>query len=140
MVNVMVARRMMRQLNQDMDVVNNGAEAVRAVQSCAYDLILMDVCMPVMDGLEATRLIRSYEKTGNWDEARKAGVEPEPHDHNHDSPFHNQISRKRIPIVAMTANAMSESGEECFENGMDSFITKPVTLQNLKQCLEQYVE
>ncbi|XP_023768624.1 histidine kinase 5 [Lactuca sativa] len=140
MVNVMVARRMMRQLNQDMDVVNNGAEAVRAVQNCPYDLILMDVCMPVMDGLEATRLIRSYEKTGNWDEARKAGVEPEPHDHDHDSPFHNQISRKRIPIVAMTANAMSESGEECFENGMDSFITKPVTLQNLKQCLEQYVE
>lgn len=63
---------------------------------------VQDVCMPVMDGLEATRLIRSYEKTGNWDEARKAGVEPEPHDHDHDSPFHNQISRKRIPIVAVS--------------------------------------
>lgn len=43
-------------------------------------------------------------------------------------------------VDQMTANAMSESAEECFENGMDSFITKPVTLQNLKQCLEQYVE
>lgn len=41
--------------------------------------------------------------------------------------------------VQMTANAMSESAEECFANGMDSFITKPVTLQNLKQCLEQYL-
>ncbi|XP_071703210.1 histidine kinase 5-like [Rutidosis leptorrhynchoides] len=136
-VNVMVAKRMMRQLNQDMDIVNNGAEAVRAVQNCAYDLILMDVCMPVMDGLQATRLIRSFEKTGNWDEATKAGVEP------HNSLSFNQKSeksRRRIPIVAMTANAMSESAEECFENGMDSFITKPVTLQNLKQCLEQYVE
>ncbi|KAI3728182.1 hypothetical protein L6452_16814 [Arctium lappa] len=134
MVNVMVARRMMRQLNQDMDVVNNGAEAVRAVQSCSYDLILMDVCMPVMDGLEATRLIRSFEKTGNWDEARKAGV---------DFPSYDQVfqePRKRIPIIAMTANAMSESAEECFQNGMDSFITKPVNLQNLKQCLQQYVE
>ncbi|KAJ9549482.1 hypothetical protein OSB04_022025 [Centaurea solstitialis] len=134
MVNVMVARRMMRQLNQDMDVVNNGAEAVRAVQSCSYDLILMDVCMPVMDGLEATRLIRSFEKTGNWDEARKAGI---------DLPSHDRIlqePRKRIPIIAMTANAMSESAEECFRNGMDSFITKPVNLQNLKQCLQQYVE
>ncbi|KAJ9537176.1 hypothetical protein OSB04_029909 [Centaurea solstitialis] len=75
-VNVMVAKRMMRQLNQDMDVVNNGAEAVRAVQRFDYGLVLMDVCMPVMDGLQATRLIRSYEKTGNWDEARAAGVEP----------------------------------------------------------------
>ncbi|PWA93146.1 histidine kinase 5 [Artemisia annua] len=135
-VNVMVAKRMMRQLNQDMDIVNNGAEAVRAVQKCKYDLILMDVCMPVMDGLEATRLIRSFEKTGNWDEATKAGVEPcdSPYDQNLEEP------RRRIPIIAMTANAMSESAEECFENGMDSFITKPVTLQNLKQCLEQYVE
>ncbi|GJT31694.1 histidine kinase 5-like protein [Tanacetum coccineum] len=125
-VNVMVAKRMMRQLNQDMDIVNNGAEAVRAVQKCKYDLILMDVCMPVMDGLEATRLIRSFEKNGNWDEATKAGVEP------CDSSYESKME--------MTANAMSESAEECFENGMDSFITKPVTLQNLKQCLEQYVE
>ncbi|KAI3756180.1 hypothetical protein L1987_55996 [Smallanthus sonchifolius] len=130
-VNVMVAKRMMRQLNQDMDVVNNGVEALRAVHRCDYSLILMDVCMPVMDGLQATRLIRSYEKYGNWDEARLAGVD-----------LHDQISkepRKRIPIIAMTANAMSESAEECFANGMDSFITKPVTLQNLKQCLEQYL-
>ncbi|XP_024996878.1 histidine kinase 5 [Cynara cardunculus var. scolymus] len=134
-VNVMVAKRMMRQLNQDMDVVNNGAEAVRAVQRCDYDLVLMDVCMPVMDGLQATRLIRSYEKTGNWDDARLAGVEPP------DRLSGDQIwePRKRIPIIAMTANAMSESAEECFANGMDSFITKPVTLQNLKQCLERYL-
>ncbi|KAJ0944844.1 putative histidine kinase response regulator and transcription factor RR-A-type family [Helianthus annuus] len=131
-VNVMVAKRMMRQLNQDMDVVNNGVEALRAVQRCDYSLILMDVCMPVMDGLQATRLIRSYEKNGNWDEARLAGVD-----------IPDQISkeqpRKRIPIIAMTANAMSESADECFANGMDSFITKPVTLQKLKQCLEQYL-
>ncbi|KAK9076131.1 hypothetical protein SSX86_004464 [Deinandra increscens subsp. villosa] len=128
-VNVMVARRMMRQLNQDMDIVNNGAEAVRAIHRCNYDLILMDVCMPVMDGLQATRLIRSFEKTGSWDEARNAGVELE------DSPLYDQIldgPRKRIPIIAMTANAMSESAEECFENGMDSFITKPVTLHEFK--------
>ncbi|KAI3505515.1 hypothetical protein L1887_27646 [Cichorium endivia] len=131
-VNVMVAKRMMRQLNQDMDVVNNGVEAIRAVHRCDYGLVLMDVCMPVMDGLQATRLIRSYEKTGNWDEARLAGVELSG-DQKIKEP------RRRIPIIAMTANAMSESAEECFANGMDSFITKPVTLQNLKQCLEQYM-
>ncbi|XP_076936400.1 histidine kinase 5-like [Bidens hawaiensis] len=93
-VNVMVAKRMMRQLNQDMDVVNNGVEALRAVQRYDYSLILMDVCMPVMDGLQATRLIRSYEKTGNWDEARSAGVD-----------LPDQMSkqpRKRIPIIAVS--------------------------------------
>nr|GEX93792.1 histidine kinase 5 [Tanacetum cinerariifolium] len=134
-VNVMVAKRMMKQLNQDMDIVNNGVEALRAVQRGDYGLILMDVCMPVMDGLQATRLIRSYERTGTWEEARLAGVEL------HDHPSGNQTlePRRRIPIVAMTANATSESAEECFANGMDSFITKPVTLQNLRQCLEQYL-
>ncbi|CAK7354106.1 unnamed protein product [Dovyalis caffra] len=55
----------MKQLGHTTDVVNNGAEAVRAVQSCFYDLILMDVSMLVMNGLQATQLIRSFEETGN---------------------------------------------------------------------------
>ncbi|CAK7354104.1 unnamed protein product [Dovyalis caffra] len=75
-INVMVTKSMMKQLGHTMDVVNNGAEAVRAAQSCFYDLILMDICMPVMNGLQATQLIRSFEETGNWDAAIKAGIEP----------------------------------------------------------------
>ncbi|XP_024995033.1 histidine kinase 5-like [Cynara cardunculus var. scolymus] len=129
MVNVMVARRMMRQLNQDIDVVNNGAEAVRAVQSCSYDLILMDVCMPLMDGLEATRLIRSFEKTGNWDEARKAGV---------DFPSYDRIlqePRKRIPIIAVsTANLDTENSiascNTCITNLECNIISKLPLHQN----------
>ncbi|KDP33470.1 hypothetical protein JCGZ_07041 [Jatropha curcas] len=131
-INVMVTRSMMKQLGHTIDVVNNGIEAVRAVHCNCYDLILMDVCMPVMDGLQATKLIRSFEESGSWDAAMKAGIEL-------CTPSNALPSTKRTPIIAMTANALSESAEECYANGMDSFISKPVTFQKLKECLEQYL-
>ncbi|GFY96802.1 histidine kinase 5 [Actinidia rufa] len=138
-INVMVTRSMMKQLGHTIDVVNNGVEAVRAVQCHSYDLILMDVCMPVMDGLQATRLIRSFEETGNWDAAIKAGIELHvpPNSAQNGQDFNS--SRSRIPIIAMTANALAESADECFANGMDSFVSKPVTFQKLNECLEQYL-
>ncbi|CAI8599515.1 unnamed protein product [Vicia faba] len=134
-INIMVTQSMMKQLGHNIDVVTNGAEAVRAVQRCTYDLVLMDVCMPVMDGLQATKLIRSFEETGNWDAAKNAGIEQNVLDRDYES---SVPSTKRTPIVAMTANALSESAEECFANGMDSFVSKPVSLQKLKECIEQY--
>ncbi|MED6133646.1 hypothetical protein PIB30_030041 [Stylosanthes scabra] len=135
-INVMVTQSMMKRLGYSMDVVNNGVEAVKAVQRHTYDIILMDVFMPVMNGLQTTKLIRSYEETGNWDAAKSSGIEQI-----------QQISdyeccvppRKRIHIIAMTANTVSESAEECYANGMDSFVSKPVTFQKLKECLEQYL-
>ncbi|XP_012444156.1 histidine kinase 5 [Gossypium raimondii] len=136
-INVLVTQSMMKQLGHTIDVVNNGVQAVRAIQCRSYDLVLMDVCMPVMDGLQATRLIRSFEETGNWDAAAKAGIErPSP---SSDSLQPDCTPPKHIPIIAMTANALSESAEECFANGMDSFVSKPVTFQKLKECLEQYL-
>ncbi|XVE97288.1 hypothetical protein REPUB_Repub03eG0006800 [Reevesia pubescens] len=136
-INVMVTRSMMKQLGHTIDVVNNGVEAVRAVQYRSYDLVLMDVCMPEMDGLQATRLIRSFEETGNWDAAAKAGIEqPLPSDSLQPG---CTPPTKRIPIIAMTANALSESADECFANGMDSFVSKPVTFQKLKECLVEYL-
>ncbi|PIN03070.1 Sensory transduction histidine kinase [Handroanthus impetiginosus] len=148
-INVMVTKSMMKQLGHNIDVVNNGAEAVCAVQCQSYDLILMviplidgqylqDVCMPVMDGLQATRLIRSFEETGSWDDALSAGVELQLPPEN-SSTNSQEKRRKRTPIIAMTANALSESADDCFANGMDSFVSKPVTFQNLKQCLQQYL-
>ncbi|MED6203636.1 hypothetical protein PIB30_001334 [Stylosanthes scabra] len=135
-INIMVTQSMMKQLGHSIDVVNNGAEAVRAVQQCSYDLVLMDVCMPIMNGLQATKLIRSFEESGKWDAARKALMELNLADLDYEC---SGPSKKRIPIVAMTANALSESAEECFANGMDSFVSKPVTFQKLKECLEQYL-
>ncbi|XP_055820747.1 histidine kinase 5 [Solanum dulcamara] len=135
---VMVTRSMMKQLGHDIDIVNNGVEALRAVQHNRYDLILMDVCMPVMDGLQTTRLIRSYEESGNWDAAKDAGIDEEVSPSN-SSQGSDESYMKRIPIIAMTANALSESAEECYANGMDSFVSKPVTLQKLKESLQQYL-
>ncbi|AES59049.2 putative histidine kinase response regulator and transcription factor RR-A-type family [Medicago truncatula] len=134
-INIMVTKSMMKQLGYSMDVVNNGVEAIRAVQSHSYDIILMDVYMPVMNGLQTTKLIRSYEETGNWDAAREAGVEQSLSASDECS----VPPKKRIHIVAMTANTMSESAEECFANGMDAFVSKPVTFLKLKECLEKYL-
>ncbi|CAN1785144.1 Histidine kinase 5 [Linum perenne] len=102
-INVMVARSMMKQLGHDLFVVNNGVEAVKAIQREHYDLILMDVYMPVMDGLQATRIIRSYEETGSWDAAAQAGIElSATSDSLRNGHSSNPSSRDRIPIVAVS--------------------------------------
>ena len=79
-------------------VANNGKEAVALWESGRFDLVLMDVQMPEMDGLDATRAIRAREKD----------------------------KKARTPIIAMTANAMAGDREMCIEAGMDGYVTKPV--------------
>ncbi|CAH8281781.1 unnamed protein product [Eruca vesicaria subsp. sativa] len=135
-INIMVAKSMMKQLGYTMDIANNGVEAINAVKESSFDLVLMDVCMPVLDGLKATRLIRSYEESGNWDAALEAGVDIKTSENDQTC----VPPTNRLPIVAMTANTLAESSEECYANGMDSFISKPVTLQKLKECIQQYLQ
>src|SRR5262249_25616202 len=89
-------------------IANNGREAVDLAERESFDVVLMDVQMPEMDGLEATRRIRDRER----DEVR------------------------RLPIIAMTAHAMKGDREQCLGGGMDAYISKPIRVQDLLDALE----
>lgn len=108
-MNQLVARRLLEKRGHTVAVSANGRKALEALEKESYDLILMDVQMPEMDGLEATQAIRAKEKaTGG-----------------------------HIPIVAMTAHAMKGDEERCLAAGMDSYLTKPIRTQELASVLDQ---
>ncbi len=109
-VNQKVALRILEKLGYRADAVANGQEAVTALETVPYDLVLMDVQMPEMDGFDATRAIR----------------DPESHVLRHD-----------IPIIAMTAHALKGDRQRCLEAGMNDYISKPVTTSTLNDVLEK---
>jgi len=109
LVNQKLALRLLSQMGYRADVAANGIEAIEAVQRQRYDVVLMDVQMPEMDGLEATREIVR----------RNGSVKPR--------------------IVAMTANAMQGDREECLAAGMDDYITKPIRVDALVGALAHTV-
>ncbi len=119
-INQKVAVRMFERLGHRVDVVANGLEAVEALSRIGYDLVFMDCQMPEMDGFEATREIREQEQSG--------GLGPPP----------VQSSRRRIPIIAMTANAMQGDREACLQVGMDDYVSKPVTSDALAVVFERW--
>jgi signal transduction histidine kinase/CheY-like chemotaxis protein len=109
-VNQMVVEQMLLQLGCDVDVATDGEAARRAVARKRYDLVFMDCHMPVMDGYEATRRIRTDEQ--------RAGT--------------------RTPIIALTADALAADRERCFAAGMDGFMTKPVNTAQLSATIERW--
>lgn len=111
-INQMVAKAMLIKLGCSVDVAVNGQQAIEMLSHSFYDLVFMDMQMPVMDGLEATRILRSK-----------------------DSSKRNQ----QIPIVAMTANALADSRKQCQEVGMNDFLTKPVKKSSVLEILERYL-
>jgi signal transduction histidine kinase/DNA-binding response OmpR family regulator len=111
-INQRVAIGLLKKINFTADVVENGREALDALKNGHYDLVLMDLQMPVMGGLEATRLIRDPQ-TG--------------------------VRNPRIPIVAMTANAMESDAAECFAAGMDDFVAKPVSMALLAEKVKKWM-
>ncbi|PAW83166.1 MAG: hybrid sensor histidine kinase/response regulator [Pedosphaera sp. Tous-C6FEB] len=114
-VNQKVALRMLQQLGYLADVAQNGLEAVSAVAARPYDVIFMDVQMPEMDGLEATRRIREFEQMPDMARATK-----------------------HIVIIAMTANAMVGDRERCLAVGMDDYLPKPVRPDALRAMIEKW--
>lgn len=132
-VNQKVALHLLKRIGYQADVVSNGLEVLDAVERQPYDVVLMDVQMPLMDGLTATRCIcqeLSFDR-----ELGKFSDHPK----NSDT---NQLSKpakshKRPRIIAMTANAMQGDREECLNAGMDDYLCKPIHLEDLIQALSQ---
>ncbi len=114
-INQKVAVRIMQQLGYKPEVAGNGREALDAVVRQPFDLIFMDVMMPEMDGLEATRQIRLRQMSGD--------------------PEHLQ---SRIIIVAMTAHAMQGDREKCLAAGMDDYLSKPVRPKDIREKIEKW--
>jgi PAS domain S-box-containing protein len=113
-VNREIAVAMLELLGCTVDIAEDGQEALNAVDARPYDLILMDCQMPNLDGLNASRLIRERESR-------------RPH-------------RRRLPIVALTANAMEGDREQCLAAGMDGYLAKPFTFDQLHHALAPWLE
>lgn len=105
-VNLQLGMAMLKRLQLDCDVADNGLAALQKIAEHDYALVLMDMEMPEMDGLAATRALRQGEQ--------KAGA------------------ARHLPVIAMTANALHEDRERCFAAGMDGFISKPISLASLE--------
>ena len=112
-VNQLVAKKMLQQLGFSADIVENGLEAVNAIKDKNYDLIFMDVQMPEMDGITATRKIRAMRIAEHAD--------------------------TKLPIVAMTANIMDKDKEDCLKAGMDDYLSKPITPGTLSNVLNKWL-
>ena len=113
--NQQVAMRHLQKAGYQVDLAENGREAVDAYERKSYDLILMDIQMPVMGGYEATHEIRKLETGKSKKETGKPSAHP---------PTHQPISH--VPIIAMTAHAIKGYREKCLESGMDDYIAKPL--------------
>jgi CheY-like chemotaxis protein len=112
LINQQVALGILQIQGYSVTVANNGREALDAHEQGAFDLILMDCHMPEMDGFEATREIRGRERSSIG---------------------------KRVPIIALTANAMAQDREECLNTGMDDHLSKPFSLQTMQDMLDRWM-
>jgi two-component system, sensor histidine kinase len=108
LINQKVTTKLLTNLGHKVTIAENGKIAIDKLINNNFDLILMDIQMPEMDGLEATKLIRHLD------------------------------SNARIPIVALTAHALKTDQDQCYEVGMDDFMTKPIDVEVLSRTLQKF--
>jgi CheY-like chemotaxis protein len=135
-INQQVALGILGKLGLYADAVANGVEALTALETLPYDLVLMDVQMPVMDGFEATEKIRNNEKIMINDEF---GMMKEKEPEKLVAYSSLIIRHSPIPIIAMTAHAMQGDRERCLAAGMNDYITKPVSPRSLADVLDKWL-
>jgi len=111
-VNQKVVMGILRKLGYNIDVVSNGAEVLKALEVLTYDLVIMDVQMPEMDGLEATRIIRNP---------------------------HSAVLNHHVPVIALTAHAMQGDRENCMQAGMNDYVSKPIDPSILVETLKKWL-
>jgi CheY-like chemotaxis protein/HPt (histidine-containing phosphotransfer) domain-containing protein len=116
LINRKVALRLLQQMGYQGDSANNGQEAIEALEKSAYDVIFMDIHMPVLDGMAATQIIRQRQQES--------------------SPLPK--FKSPIIIIAMTANAMQGDREKCLEGGMDDYLAKPVRPEDIRAVIERW--
>jgi two-component system sensor histidine kinase/response regulator len=112
-INQRVAQRVLQNLAAEVTIANNGAEALERIAASLFDAVLMDCQMPVMDGFTATRRIRELELA-------RGG--------------------RRLPIIALTANVMSEDREKCIAAGMDAHLSKPIEPKQMIEALSRFLK
>ncbi|MGE0683003.1 MAG: response regulator [Candidatus Binatia bacterium] len=133
-VNQKLAVRLVEKLGYRADVAANGLEAVIALERIQYAVVLMDCQMPEMDGFEATKEIRRREAQHSF--GLQSG---EPQSSSAPTQTRNkQVTVRRTPIIAMTANAMQGDRERCLDAGMDDYISKPIKSDALKAVLAHW--
>ncbi|MCB9058726.1 MAG: PAS domain S-box protein [Calditrichae bacterium] len=112
-INQKVALGILKKMGIQADVVNNGKEAINALEVMPYDIVLMDVQMPIMDGFEATQHIRETK---------------------------TDVLNPGIPVIAMTANALQGDREKCLAAGMNDYLSKPIKPDELTEILKKWVQ
>jgi len=111
LLNQRIVTFSLKKFNHEVVIANNGVEAIEQFRVRKFDVILMDIMMPVMDGLEATIKIREFEN--------------------------KNMIEKRTPIIALTANTMDNDRDKCISYGMDEFMAKPFDIEKLNSIFDE---
>jgi len=112
-MNRMLVRILLTRMGFEVDEAENGQQAVEALARKRYDLVLMDCMMPVMDGYEATRILRAREA---------------------------EAGQERVPVIALTASAIAGDRERCRQAGMDGYLSKPFQVDDFTAIVQRYLK